>query len=189
MKTHHVTHAFGFLMLTFTSVLVAILMTMVSENKDEKVASGSIVGDVVFSINWDAKSDVDLWAKGPKDEGPVGYSRRSDKQCSYLVDNLGYVDNGSTINWEVVACRSTVAGLYVVNLHLYSIHNEPGPVKVTVTAKFTPVASSSILIYTREVELVESGQEATAFSFELDQNGKLVDGSVSTEFIPLRSAE
>jgi hypothetical protein len=80
------------------------------------------------------------------------------------------------------------SGEYTVNVHLYRNPAQVYPIPVTVVAsvKKKPEAPLKRLI-TTEVILNHDGVEVTAFRFKLDQDGKLVHGSIHNLPKALRS--
>ncbi len=184
-------------MTTLCAMFVAMLaiVTLVSkiDNKtpEQKVEALSQAGNVVIDARWPdgLPVDVDLWVQAPEDKFAVGYSRRADRQSSYVRDDTGMSNDPGDLNYENVFVRGLKPGRYVVNVHMY--HGTGSlPVKVRVTASVMPTAIMPMqAIKSVEVELTENGQELTAFSFELDNEGHLVPGSISQEFIRLRNPE
>ncbi len=146
-------------------------------------------GDIAVEAVWpkEMDTDVDLWVKGPQDQQAVGYSRRADLQSSLVRDDVGHRGDPSDLNFETSFIRGALPGRYIVNLHLYSARGE-SDVPVKVAAYFVGGKAGGTVIARREVHLTENGQETTVFSFFLDSDGHLEDGSVSEANIPLRNA-
>lgn len=168
-------------------IWVMVAKIDVNKMRDEAIAMqlGSMTADARWPDGLDV--DVDLWVQAPEDERAVGYSRRSDRQSSYVRDDIGNSNDPDTLNFENTFIRGLRAGRYIVNVHMYSAKGHL-PVKVHVTAKILPsYRGGGRVIADREVELTRDGEEITAFSFELDDKGALVDGSISEAYIPLRS--
>jgi hypothetical protein len=171
-------------LMVFFLVIIITLIAPVKKTAD----SGPIMGDIVIDASWpDGDVDIDLWVQAPKDLGPVGYSRRSDAQTSYLRDDIGERNDSSGRNYELAAIRGLEPGRYVVNLHLYSIRVGPLPQRVKVVAAITKQGAARRELAVVDVDLVADGQELTAFSFELDASG--LPGPISREFIELRNAK
>ncbi|MHA1599460.1 MAG: hypothetical protein ACTSW2_01440, partial [Alphaproteobacteria bacterium] len=102
--------------------------------------------------------------------------------------DLGGQSDVTDINYEVSYSRGVPTGEYTVNVHLYRDMSGRLPIQVTlaVSVKTKPqVAAKRIL--TTKLELQHQGQEITAFRFTLDEDGKLVPGSVHDLPKPLRS--
>jgi predicted nucleic acid-binding Zn-ribbon protein len=176
------------LMVLFAGLFAIQILQAKIASKDQ---SSAVIGNITVSAEWERGSDVDvdLWVKAPFDDKAVGYARRSDRQTSYLRDDVGTANDLSDLNYEIAAIRGLKPGRYVVNLHLYNARGAP-LTHVIVKADLIHEGSSSVTkIATRELDLVTNDQELTAFSFELDDAGDLIDGSVSKAFIPLRHPE
>jgi hypothetical protein len=145
-------------------------------------------GDVAIEAVWpkEMDADVDLWVKAPQDQQAVGYSRRADLQTSYVRDDVGLRGDPSDLNFETSFIRGLLPGRYIVNLHLYSARGQ-SDIPVKVVAYFVGGKAGGTTIATRTIHLTENGQERTVFSFWLDTEGHLEDGSVSEANIPLRN--
>lgn len=148
-------------------------------------------GNVIVEISWPEKvdADVDLWVQAPGDVA-VGYSNKGGLIFNLLRDDLGGQADVTEINYEVSYSRGVPAGEYTVNVHLYRDMSGqlPLPVTVTVSVKSAPnLAAKRIL--TTKLKLNHQGQEMTAFRFALDEDGRLVAGSVHDLPKPLRAAK
>jgi len=76
-------------------------------------------------------------------------------------------------NRELVTLRGTMAGEYVVNVHMYtkrSPEGVPTPVSIRLE-KLTPFKIAAV----REVELLADTDEKTAFRFLLNDKGEVVE--------------
>lgn len=179
----------SFTLLLLFVALYAIL-AMQSHAKTKPNESSALTGDIVISAQWDQGTDVDvdLWVQGPFDDKPVGYSRRSDKQTSYLRDDTGSSGDFTDLNYEIACIRGLKPGRYVVNVHLFNSRRVP-TTHIKITATLNPQGHASELMATKQIVLTSAseGEEVTAFSFVLDKDGDLVVGSMSDVFIPLRS--
>lgn len=182
-----VLHDFSFLMKVFMVLVLCIIMTLINPNKPAEPSTPS-AGDIAVEAHWPdgLDVDVDLWVQGPEDSAPVGYSRRADKQFSYVRDDIGLARDSTQRNYEFSFSRGVAPGRYVINVHLYSGRSQPLPVPVRVVVTMT-VGGEKVEVASREVLLEEVGQEQTAFSFELDALGRVIPGSVSTAYIRMRS--
>ena len=146
-------------------------------------------GNVIVEIAWPDKidADVDLWVEAPGD-GPVGYSNKGGKIFNLLRDDLGGQSDVTDINYEVSYSRGVPAGEYTVNVHLYRDMSGQLPLNVNVVVSVKPSAKATAKrILTTNLEMQHQGQELTAFRFELDEDGKLVVGSVHDVPKKLRS--
>jgi len=147
-------------------------------------------GNVIVEISWPEKADadVDLWVEAPGDV-PVGYSNKGGLIFNLLRDDLGGQADVTAINYEVSYSRGVPSGEYTVNVHLYRNMSAPLPlpVSVSVSVKSSP-SQSAKRILTTKLNLEHQGQELTAFRFELNEDGRLVAGSVHNLPKPLRTA-
>jgi hypothetical protein len=148
-------------------------------------------GNVIVEISWPEKvdADIDLWVQAPGDV-PVGYSNKGGLIFNLLRDDLGGQADVTEINYEVSYSRGVPSGEYTVNVHLYRDMSAQLPLTVTVavSVKSAPnLAAKRIL--TTKLNLAHQGQELTAFRFSLDEDGRLVPGSVHDLPKPLRAAK
>ncbi|MEE8505570.1 MAG: hypothetical protein V3S40_05030 [Kiloniellales bacterium] len=146
-------------------------------------------GNVIVEISWPDQidADVDLWVEAPGDT-PVGYSNKGGLIFNLLRDDLGGQADVTQINYEVSYSRGVPSGEYTVNVHLYRDMSGQLPLSVNVSVSVksnSKVAAKRIL--TTKLQLQHQGQELTAFRFSLDDNGKLVSGSVHDLPKPLRA--
>ena len=146
-------------------------------------------GNVIVEISWPDQidADVDLWVEAPGDT-PVGYSNKGGLIFNLLRDDLGGQADVTQINYEVSYSRGVPSGEYTVNVHLYRDMSGQLSLSVNVLVSVKPnskVAAKRIL--TTKLQLQHQGQELTAFRFSLDDNGKLVSGSVHDLPKPLRA--
>ena len=151
-------------------------------------------GNVIVEIEWPTQldTDIDLWVQAPKGEA-VGYSNKGNEVLNLLRDDVGASRDISDINHEIIYSRGILAGEYVVNLHFYADHadhaegreSNPVPVHVWVSVK-TDTAAAAAVIVDRTLDLERVGDEETVFRFRLDEDGRLVVGSVNERFKALR---
>ena len=94
------------------------------------------------------------------------------------------------INHEVAYTRGIVPGEYVVNVHGYRFdQNKPPPVEVHAVVSIKqdrPEGPFVAPVLGTTAQLNHLGQELTVFRFRLDEDGRIVPGSVSSLFKPLR---
>ena len=146
-------------------------------------------GNLIVEMRWpdEIDADVDLWVEAPGYQA-VGYSNKGGTVFNLLRDDLGRQGDFTDMNYEVSFSRGIPPGPYTVNIHLYS-NNErvlPIPVAVVISLKRS-INESAKEILTKQVLLVELGQELTVFRFELGDNGEVLQGSVHDLPKPLRS--
>jgi hypothetical protein len=161
--------------------LLALASTVVNE---PTVARDGVEtrAEFLISSEWDQKSlsDVDIWVRAPNGQ-VVSYTSKNPGLMSLDVDDLGgrsdFVSDGVVVesNREVVSIKAILPGEYVVNLHYYRVgYGEKLP--LTVKVKLVDVNPYSEPL-TVEVPLDHQGQEATAFSFVVDESGSVVSTS------------
>lgn len=139
-------------------------------------------GQIAVLVCWPEGSiDVDTWADAPGQDIATGYSAKSGKVWSLLRDDLGTSNDSAVANCESMFARSTPAGEFVINIHGYSLPT--GPVTVHVE-----VALNTSLLVNTDLEL-RAKQERTVVRFSIDHDGRIVPGSVSSVYKPLRSAK
>ncbi|MEE8499350.1 MAG: hypothetical protein V3S27_02160 [Kiloniellales bacterium] len=148
-------------------------------------------GNVIVEISWPEKvdADVDLWVEAPGGV-PVGYSNKGGLFFNLLRDDLGGQADVTAINYEVSYSRGVPSGEYTVNVHLYRNMSAPLPlpVSVSVSVKASPSQAAKRILTTR-LNLEHQGQELTAFRFSLNEEGRLVPGSVHDLPKPLRTTK
>ncbi|MFQ5760271.1 MAG: hypothetical protein ACE5HM_04765 [Acidiferrobacterales bacterium] len=147
-------------------------------------------GNVMVELRWpdELNADVDLWVQAPGD-GPVGYSNQGSAIFNLLRDDLGHINDVTDLNYEMSYSRGVPAGEYTVNLHLYrNLANiYPIPAIVAVSVKNSPSLPAEQILSTK-LDMAHEDEELTAFRFKLDDEGRLVSGSVHNLPRPLRAA-
>ena len=169
--------------------IVVLILPHINPKGAKAVASADPPGNVIVELRWpDAlDSDVDLWVQAPGDV-PVGYSNKGGVVFNLLRDDLGKRMDATGMNYEVSYSRGIIPGEYTVNAHLYRNPSRQSPVPLTVvTSVKEDDGGSARQILARKFDLDRTGEEATAFRFRLDADGRLVQGSVSKIFKPLRA--
>ncbi|MFB3045219.1 MAG: hypothetical protein ACE10A_02755 [Acidiferrobacterales bacterium] len=147
-------------------------------------------GNVMVELRWpdELNVDVDLWVQAPGDV-PVGYSNQGGAIFNLLRDDLGHINDATDLNYEFSYSRGVPAGEYTVNLHLYrNLANVyPVPAVVAVSVKNSPNLPAQQILSTK-LNLSHEDEEVTAFRFKLDEEGRLLSGSVHNLPRPLRAA-
>ena len=147
-------------------------------------------GNVMVELRWpdELNVDVDLWVQAPGDV-PVGYSNQGSAIFNLLRDDLGHINDATDLNYEFSYSRGVPAGEYTVNLHLYrNLANVyPVPAVVAVSVKNSPNLPAQQILLTK-LNLSHEDQELTALRFKLDEEGRLLSGSVHNLPRPLRAA-
>jgi hypothetical protein len=175
----------GFILTTVLMLSVVNPPASSAETAGEK-SPGNVIIEAQWADTLDA--DVDLWVLAPGDR-PVGYSNKSGTIFNLLRDDLGKVQDITDYNYEVAYSRGMPAGEYVVNVHMYRGVGVAYPVdvKLVATAKGDPQRDAQELA-TTTVQLRHENDQVTAFRFKLDDDGRLVAGSLNTLYKDLRTA-
>lgn len=165
--------------LLLSLVAVGFAMAVLALAAHSDVKPGIRPGVLIIKMEWApwSDSDIDLWVKEPDATSPVGWSRKSGKDCDLLRDDLGYAVDPFSDNTEYVVCRKAIAGQYIADAMAFNVydHKFPIPVKMTVIE----LKGTRQTLIQRKILLYHDGQQATAFEFRLDSAGALVPGSVA----------
>ncbi len=172
-------------------MLIALVVTfmamaalaLVAATKAEQ--AGVTQGSLVIEMRWDraSDSDTDLWVEAPGD-APVGFSHMADTHCNLLRDDLGRALDPESRNEEMVVCRGTPGGEWIVDAMLYRSYDDVFPVAVTVTVMRIDGGGVRTLL-SRRVDVTREGEQVTVWRFALDVHGRLVRGSVNDLPMPL----
>ena len=107
---------------------------------------------------------------------PVGWGVFSQGSIlNHERDDRGMINDTSDLNYEVTTVRKRVAGEYIVNLHLYNDFKEPMPVPVKVRV----IGKGDGAIFSGDIMLERRKQELTVVRFTLDEEGSVIQDSVS----------
>lgn len=175
-------------------LVVAIMLVFHLNDPKHKTQEGEIKspGSVMVETYWKEDMDVDVWVKSPEDK-PVGYSRKQGKFFDLLRDDLGFqYELVAGRHHENVFARNTVAGEYVVNLHMYGTYGRSLPIAVEVSVQIVKHGDSESTksdirrVIKTTINLTELGQETTVVRFSLDKEGNLIEDSISHEPMRLR---
>jgi hypothetical protein len=181
------------IMLALAGFVTLVMIVLAHVRPEARAAasqdSATMPGSVMIEAHWqgDLDADIDLWVQGPGDV-PVGYSNKGGGLFNLLRDDLGKQMDLSEQNYEVSYSRGLLPGEYAVNLHLYRNRStlQSIPVKVVASVKKGPnKVAKQVLV--SDIKIDREGQEKTVFRFRLDDDGGLVQDSVTTLFRPLRS--
>ena len=166
------------------SGLVAIVLLLLPwlnlKTKSEVIKEP--VGSVIIELFWndDIDADLDLWVQGPND-GPVGYSKPSGLVFNLLRDDRGLTGDYTPLNYEISFTRGIVAGEYQANVHLFRHNKNKSKIQAMISASLvTPDRNYRKQILEKTVLLSKEGKEKTVLRFKLDNNFKLVSGSVNS---------
>ena len=177
--------------MTFMCFFIIMLLIIASKKEDTKKKKINV--EYIITVEWDYERnvDVDSYLMDPL-KHIVMYRRREDGFMNLDRDDRGsYGDtvvlpNGKVIeykeNREIITIRGIVKGRYILNVHMFSMHNETKPVSVRV--KIEKVNPYLRTVYTKTVTLFKFGDEKTILIFNLDKKGNIVKMDDST-FIPI----
>jgi hypothetical protein len=172
------------LVLGFVSMVIMLLPFVNPPGDAEEDAKPP--GAVMIWVYWqDGNIDTDTWVLAPGETKPIGYSNKNGKSCNLLRDDLGAPDIER--NFETVYCRGVKPGRYWVNVHAYRSPEFPVEVRVEVSVDNGTEGKSSIRVIAKTTLTLERvGDERTAFSFVLDEDGEVDRDSLNSVFRPLR---
>ena len=165
---------FGFIMMFIVSF---IFMNPIKEN----VSPVPPKAVMLVTMTWenDSIDDVDLWIHDPNNM-VVGYRSTSVGLMNLQKDDTGALNDtvwvdGEEItipsNHETVSFRGIVPGEYSVNVHMFS-KRTVGLTNVIV--KIIRISPFKIL-HERKLEMIQDGEELTAFRISLDKDGRASD--------------
>lgn len=177
------------IMLALCGFVAIVILLLPHLNPPAKAVETPPPGNVIVELRWpDAvNADVDLWVEAPGDV-PVGYSNKGGTIFNLLRDDLGHQDDVTEMNYEVSYSRGVPAGEYTANVHLFRFTGQTAPLPVTVVASVkNGMQDSAKRVAVAKLDLSHLGEEITAFRFTLNQDGRLVPGSVHNLQRDLRS--
>ena len=164
----------------FVAIVLLLLPWLNLKTKQELIKEP--VGSVIIELFWpkDIDADLDLWVKGPND-GPVGYSKPSGVIFNLLRDDRGMTGDYTPLNYEISFTRGISPGEYQANVHLFKHDSNRSKIQATVSASLvTPDREYRKQILEKSIYLIKEGKEKTVLRFKLDNNFKLVPGSVNS---------
>jgi hypothetical protein len=150
--------------------------------------AGIDVGTLTIEMQWPmgSQTDMDLWVRPPGDR-PIGYSRKTGKFCDLIRDDLGALHDIASRATEIVACRRTPPGEYVINANAYAFRDQ-GAIPIRVFVRHQRPGNEEVdTLLTRSTTVDHDGQEVTVVRFTLDTDGAVVPGSVNNLYRELRS--
>lgn len=159
---------------------VVIIMLAHINPPGKKNEADDAPGNLIVEINWDIERniDVDLWLKAGGNK-PIGYSNKSGPVWNLLRDDLGHHSDITRQNFEIAYTRGIVPGEYIINLHLYKIHDlDKSPIKVQVVISMKQIAGTIDRLWTSSMMLAFEGDQVTVTHLELSKLGKIVEGSM-----------
>jgi hypothetical protein len=163
------------------AALFALSFILINPSKQNKNVEAK--ADFIITVVWpaDMDDDVDTYVEDPAGN-LVAFMRREQGLMHLDRDDVGFQSDRIQTefgvvefkeNRELVTLRGTMAGEYVVNVHMYtkrSPEGVPTPVSIRLE-KLTPFKIAAV----REVELLADTDEKTAFRFLLNDKGEVVE--------------
>lgn len=173
--------------------LYLVSSMLVHPPKKEDSQSGvKLTAEFLVTMTWpdDNIDDIDMWMLLPN--GKKAFFRNRDVEyvtldrddrgafCDIITNAQG---NRELIksNKEMMTIRAIRSGKYAINAHVYATFKRvetftpgtvlPFPVKITLT-KLNPTVQE---IVTVEFSLSKLGEQHTAFTFEIDENGNVIN--------------
>ena len=162
------------------AALFALSFILVNPSKQNKNVEAK--ADFIITVTWpaDMDDDVDTYVEDPAGN-LVAFMRREQGLMHLDRDDVGFrsdrIETAAGIvefkeNREIVTLRGTLAGEYVVNVHMYTKRSGEGPTPVVIRLeKLTPFKIAAV----RELTLMANSDEKTAFRFVLNDKGEVVD--------------
>lgn len=211
MKSRHSDWQLPFIdMLLLMVALFASLyiVTLLQVNPPAKKALIDLKAEYIITLTWPNKSfdDIDLHLMLPTQQ-MVNFSKKEATYVTLDRDDLGIINDrfddktGEHIiekNQEIITIRAIVPGTYVVNVHAYREYKSwkvndqmvesspqlPYNAKVTLQ-RLNPLVAEVVTV---DVLLSEVGDQKTAFSFQVNEDGSIssVNTTVDIPFIPRR---
>jgi len=162
------------------AALFALSFILVNPSKQNKNVEAK--ADFIITVTWpaDMDDDVDTYVEDPAGN-LVAFMRREQGLMHLDRDDVGFrsdrIETAAGVvefkeNREIVTLRGTLAGEYVVNVHMYTKRSGEGPTPVAIRLeKLTPFKIAAV----RELTLMANSDEKTAFRFVLNDKGEVVD--------------
>jgi hypothetical protein len=169
----------------FAAVLVAAFLIAAQKKPETPKETDRSAGNISVYVFWpDGDTDIDTHMRDPAGEH-VYFSHRAGRVWNLLRDDLGNTADLGSRNFENAYARGLPPGEYVVNVHAYR-NNARFPVEVEAELRIQPeLKAGSAVTFIARATLDHIGDEATMFRFLIDNDGKLVPGSVHNQFVPL----
>ena len=164
----------------FVAIVLLLLPWLNLKTKQELIKEP--VGSVIIELFWpkDIDADLDLWVKGPND-GVVGYTNPSGLIFNLLRDDRGMTGDYTPLNYEISFTRGISPGEYQANVHLFKHDANRSKIQATVSASLvTPDREFRKQILEKSIYIIKEGKEKTVLRFKLDNNFKLISGSVNS---------
>ncbi|MFK7997168.1 MAG: hypothetical protein AB8B87_23750 [Granulosicoccus sp.] len=169
------------IMLALAGFVTLVMLLLPHINPEAKAEdTDQAPGNMIVELRWpdELNVDVDLWVEAPGDKA-VGYTRKGGTVFDLLRDDLGVSSDLTGLNYEFAYSRGAPSGDYTINVHLFRNKEKIYPVPVTVTVSLkAPKSKATRQILATKFDLDKVNQELTVFRFKLDEESKLVTGSV-----------
>lgn len=168
------------IMLALAAFIMVVVLLLPHINPiAKKDAEAKAPGNMIVEIRWpiEKDADVDIWMLAPENGNPTGFSQKHGLVLDLLRDDLGHKSDITDANFEFIYSRGLPAGEYIINLHLYNAKQAQLPITVNVLVSVRGVKGGIRPLFSRVVLLKYTGEEVTVLRFELDDKGKLVEGS------------
>ena len=185
---------FAMLLGLFSIFILAFMLINPKATNQSKIDSRV---QLQILMTWDDHSpnDIDLWVLDPEGSH-IGYSNRENSYMSLDRDDLGQSNDYTVVdgkqvpiyvNREVTSIRVRHPGRYTVNAYFYSLHadivtgqykREPEEVKV----ELDNITPNYQILQTASIMLARPTDEATAFSFTIEQDGSV--DKFTTDSVP-----
>lgn len=174
-----------------TSLLVVFfVMFILSEAKKDSTQANVISkAEFIVQLEWDkgSYSDIDLWVEAPNGD-IVSFKNKDSSLVTLDRDDLGAsqnkveADSGTVVDdnrHELVSIRGIIPGKFTINVMAWAMKDGGKPIKTKVSViKLNPYRE----VFTKEVILVEDGEEKTMGIFEVKKDGSvgLIDTTTQT---------
>ncbi len=183
-----ITRGFALIMVMFWAALTLMLIANLNPKVQKELEIQKSMGSLNVFVSWpQVNADVDVWAMGPDEKAPVGFTHLKGIQWTLNRDDLGFVNDGPA-NFENITARKTSPGEYIINLFCFRCEGFL-PLIVTVEVwKDNPLSlNNPVVLFKGNVTLTKNKQEKTVISFRIDGNDNVVPSSVLYNFKPLVS--
>jgi len=174
------------LLIGFVSLFVLVLFLIDPPTKKEIIRPKA---EYLITMTWPDgdKNDIDLWVKNSKNH--VSFSRIVSETMHLDRDDQGTFNDSIMVdgelkvnpaNIEVVSIRQFVKSKYTVNVHWYKT-SEDSLLNVPVTVEIIKINPYELKAK-RTIILNSEGQEKTAFTFDMNENGWISNLTTNQEY-------
>jgi len=174
-------------------ILISVMPHKTADANDDH----TVLGRVCVELSWDNNRnvDLDLWGKSPMDKTPIGYSNMHGGGLDLFRDVVGFQNNPSHINLEVMCANHVYPGEWAFNVHYFANHElhdaayNPD-IKATIIVRVNHDIGSStnyVKNFKGEWTFHKEGEEKTIFDFVINKQGEVDLKSINSADRPLRS--